>query len=143
MAQACQDMNINVSSQQYAYRQTAGSWPRYRTLKTDQVIRYDQLDKGFILRASCPEVANKIKRVIKKGLAQQKAPVAEEEGEKKEEPAAGEKISKKEAKGDLDGKSTQEKKESKKKEGGGEEGGKEGKAKKDKKKKKDKKDRDE
>lgn len=57
----------------YGYRQPGGMWPGYQTLKTEQVIRYDQLDKGFILRASCPEIANKIKRVIKYGLQQQQA----------------------------------------------------------------------
>ena len=40
----------------------------YKTqLKLDKVIKYDQLDKGFILRASCPEVAKAIKQVIKHG----------------------------------------------------------------------------
>ena len=68
------NMNINVSNQQYQFRQNMSGWRPYQTLKIDQVIRYDQLDKGFILRASCPEVANKIKKIIKYGVQQKKLP---------------------------------------------------------------------
>ena len=32
-----------------------------------KVIKYDELDKGFILRAGSPEIARLLKRVIKYG----------------------------------------------------------------------------
>lgn len=39
---------------------------KYKTLKTDEVIKYDKLDQGFILRAN-PEVTELLRRMIKDG----------------------------------------------------------------------------
>jgi hypothetical protein len=40
---------------------------QYRTLRTDKVIRYDELDQGFILRAN-EEVTEQLRKLIKYGV---------------------------------------------------------------------------
>lgn len=98
------------------------------------------------MRASCPEVANKIKRVIKYGLVQQKVPGADEEAEKKEEAPGKGKAAQVTGDDDvkMEGEPEKRKKSKKRDQTAGAEDGKESKApKKDKKKKKDKREKEE
>jgi hypothetical protein len=39
---------------------------QYQTLRTDKVIKYDELDQGFILRAN-PEVTKVLRQIVKYG----------------------------------------------------------------------------
>ena len=43
----------------------------YKTLRTDKVIRYEELDSGFILRAN-PEMTNILRKIIRNQVSTQK-----------------------------------------------------------------------
>lgn len=44
---------------------------QYQTLRTDKVIKYDELDQGFILRAN-PDVTKVLRQIVKYGSITQK-----------------------------------------------------------------------